>query len=475
MKLSIAFINDVHGYLEPHPELFFTGNGNVVKTAGGYSRIQTLIKSIRKDNPHSLVFDGGDTFHGTLPVVESKGEVLIPILNKIRFDAMVGHWDFAFGPQQLLHLSGQLSYPILGINVYNAQKERLLKPYSLQQLGEIKVATIGICSNIIDKTMPEQFSEGISVTTGIDELPKFIEEVRDEGADLVILLSHNGFPQDVKILSQVPGVDVCLSAHTHNRLFDPVLVDDTIVIQSGCHGSFLGHLELEIESKKIKSFNYQLREVQESLAPDEEVEGLLKAAQEPYQSLQKQIIGETSTVLHRYDTLNSSADHLLLSAVQAATKAEVCFSNGWRYGAPIPAGPITKWDIYNLAPMNPEISTVEITGSEITEMLEENLERTFSSDPLGQMGGYVKRCLGLTVFMRIENPKGSRIQQIFIGNEPLGKEKVYHAAFITSQGVSEKYGKNRQNTQIKLVEAVVSYLAMHCPFHVKNYQNFHLI
>ena len=111
MKLSIAFINDVHGYLELHPELFFTGNGNVVRTAGGYSRIQTLIKSIRKDNPYTLVFDGGDTFHGTLPVVESKGEVLIPILNEIRFDAMVGHWDFAFGPQQLLHLSGQLRGP----------------------------------------------------------------------------------------------------------------------------------------------------------------------------------------------------------------------------------------------------------------------------------------------------------------------------------------------------------------------------
>lgn len=474
MKLSIAFINDVHGYLEPHPELFFTGNGNVVKTAGGYSRIQTLIKSIRKDNPHTLVFDGGDTFHGTLPVVESKGEVLIPILNKIKFDAMVGHWDFAFGPQQLLHLSGQLSYPFLGINVYNAEKQRLLKPYSMQQLGEIKVATIGICSNIIDKTMPEQFSEGISVTSGIDELPKFIEEVKNQGADLVVLLSHNGFPQDVKILSEVPGVDVCLSAHTHNRLFDPVLVGDTIVIQTGCHGSFLGHLELEIESNKIKSFNYQLREVQESISPDQEIEGLIKAVQDQYKPLSEQIIGETLTVLHRYDTLNSSADHLLLSAVKTATNADVCFSNGWRYGVPIPVGPITKWDIYNLAPMDPEISTAEIMGSEIKEMLEENLERTFSSDPLSQMGGYVKRCLGLTVFIRIENPKGSRIQQIFVGNEPIKNEKVYYAGFITSQGLPEKYGKNRQ-THIKLVEAVVLYLSKHSPFQVNDYENFHLI
>ena len=86
MKLSIAYINDVHAYLEPHAELFYKDNGvETVETAGGYASIASVIKNIRNNNPNTLVFDGGDTFHGTLPVVESKGEALIPILNKLDF------------------------------------------------------------------------------------------------------------------------------------------------------------------------------------------------------------------------------------------------------------------------------------------------------------------------------------------------------------------------------------------------------
>ncbi|MDO8992913.1 MAG: bifunctional metallophosphatase/5'-nucleotidase, partial [Daejeonella sp.] len=114
MKLSIAYLNDVHGYMEPHPEVFFNAENRDIKTAGGYSRIYSMIKRIRKQNPNTLVFDGGDTFHGTLPLVESKGEAIIPVLNKIGFNAMAGHWDFAYGPDQLLNLNNQLSYPVLG-------------------------------------------------------------------------------------------------------------------------------------------------------------------------------------------------------------------------------------------------------------------------------------------------------------------------------------------------------------------------
>lgn len=160
MKLSIAYLNDIHGYLEPHPEVFFNAENREIKIAGGYSRIHSLINNIRKQNPNTLVFDGGDTFHGTLPVVKSKGEAIIPVLNKIGFNAMVGHWDFAYGPDQLLNLNRQLNYPVLGINVYASEGQLFLKPYIIVEVEKIKIAVIGICSNIIDKTMPEQFSRG---------------------------------------------------------------------------------------------------------------------------------------------------------------------------------------------------------------------------------------------------------------------------------------------------------------------------
>ena len=207
MKLSIAYLNDVHAYLEPHAEIFYKEDGKeTVETAGGYARIASVVKAIRSNNSNTLLFDGGDTFHGTLPVVESQGEALIPILNTLDFHAMVFHWDFAYGPAQLKKLAGQLSYPVLGINVYNEDGSLFFQPYIIKEIESVKIAVIGICSNIIDK-MPERFSEGLKITDGMNELPAVIEQVKAEGAEVFILLSHNGFPQDVELISKVAGIE----------------------------------------------------------------------------------------------------------------------------------------------------------------------------------------------------------------------------------------------------------------------------
>jgi hypothetical protein len=104
-------------------------------------------------------------------------------------------------------------------------------------------------------------------------------------------------------------------------------------------------------------------------------------------------------------------------------------------------------------------------GEELLEMLEENLERTFASDPYDQMGGYVKRGLGLTVYLKIENPAGQRIQQVFVGDEPLERSRIYQTAFVTEQGVPKTYGRNRSELQIHAVEAMQAYLAKHNPMH----------
>ena len=191
--------------------MFYHGGEEFTQTAGGYSRIASIVNDIRRSNHETLLFDGGDTFHGTVPVIQSKGEVLVPVLNKMGFSAMVGHWDFAYGPSQLKNLAQQLNYPVLAINVYNRKDNTLfLPPYIIIEVRDLKIAVIGICCNVIDKTMPARFSEGIKVTDGSEELPDYIQKVKEEGADMVFLLSHNGFPQDVWLLSKCKGVDVCL-------------------------------------------------------------------------------------------------------------------------------------------------------------------------------------------------------------------------------------------------------------------------
>jgi Cation transporter/ATPase, N-terminus len=86
-------------------------------------------------------------------------------------------------------------------------------------IGGLRIGLLGIASNIIDKTMPPSYSEGIYFTIGKDELPPIIDVLRvQEKVDLIVLVSHLGFAQDMKLLSDVHGIDICLSGHTHNRL-----------------------------------------------------------------------------------------------------------------------------------------------------------------------------------------------------------------------------------------------------------------
>jgi 2',3'-cyclic-nucleotide 2'-phosphodiesterase (5'-nucleotidase family) len=469
-SLTIVQMNDTHAYFDLHQELFWQGDHAEYRQAGGYARIATIVKQIRAESQSNCLFcDCGDTLHGTYPAVDTQGKAMIPVLNSLGLDAMTAHWEFAFGPKIFDQRIAELNYPMLAINVYSKSTKKLVyHPYSIKVIGRVKIGLIGIASNIVDKTMPPSFSEGIYFTLGKDELPPIIELLRiKEKVDLIVLISHLGFAQDMKLLSEVQGIDVCLSGHTHNRLYKPVLNGKTIVIQSGCHGSFLGRLDLEVDGSQIVDYRHRLIEVEATIQPDTLVAELVKQALEPYKDELAEVVGETSTALNRETTMETTMDNFLLQALLESTGAQMSFSNGWRYGAPIVPGNITLNDLYNIIPMNPPVSTIELSGEEIREMLEENLERTFSCDAYNQMGGYLKRCLGLNVYFKIENPSGLRIQKLFVGSEEIQADKYYSAAFVTMQGVPPKYGRNRLNQSIRIIDAMRKYLANHRPVHAE--------
>ncbi len=465
-SLTIVQLNDSHAYFDLHQEMFWQGGQAVYRPAGGYARMATLVKQLRAANQERVLFcDCGDTLYGTHPALKTQGQALIPILNSLGLDAMTAHWEFAYGPATFKQRAAELGYPMLAVNVYDrATKERIFPPYVVKEINGLRIGLVGIASNIVDKTMPPSYSEGLYFTLGREELSPIIDVLcTQEKVNLIVLISHLGFPQDMRLLSQVQGIDVCLSGHTHNRLYKPVLQGKTLVIQSGCHGSFLGRLDLEIEGGRVVDYRHQLIEVEANINPDPTIEDLTRQALAPYHEELITVVGETATALNRATMLEATMDNFLLQALLESTGAQLAFSNGWRFGAPIIPGEVTVNDLYNMIPMNPPISTVELTGEEIVAMLEENLERTFARDPYDQMGGYVKRGLGLNVYLKIENPPGQRIQQVFVGNEEVQPGRSYSTAFVTEQGVARKYGRQRENHPERAIDAMRAYLAKHRP------------
>ncbi len=462
-------INDTHGYLEPHPELFWQGGHAEYREAGGYARIRSIFDEARRGGSAAVfAFDNGDTFHGTFYAVESRGEAFIEPVNLLGLDAWTVHWDFAYGVERLAEIAARLNHPLLACNCYHKDSGELAYPArTIVERGGVRVGVIGIAATIIDKTMPANFSEGLRFTLGNEELPGHIRALREQdGVDLVVVLSHLGFPQDVKLAAEVPGIDVLLSGHTHNRMYEPRVVNGATIIQSGCHGSFVGRLDVDLADGAVKAIRHHLIPVDDAVTPDPAMARAVEKIVAPHRAHLAQVVGQTHTALNRNTFLEATMDNLLLRAIAEAASTRLAFSNGWRYGAPVPPGPVTLNDLWNIIPPNPPVSVVDLTGQELWDMLEENLERAIAADPYQQMGGYVKRCLGIQLYVKFENPAGSRIQQFFVEGDPLDLARSYPAAFVTTQGVPKKYGQNRRDLDIRAVDALRQYIMGHSPVSV---------
>ena len=176
-------MNDSHAYFDLHQEMFWQGDHAVYRPAGGYARIATIVKQIRAESQGRILFcDCGDTMHGTYPALDTQGQALIPILNSLGLDAMTAHWEFAYGPKIFNQRVAELNYPMLANNVYDkVTKKPVYQSYAIKEIGGLRIGLVGIASNIIDKTMPPSYSEGIYFTLGKDELPPIIDMLRIQG------------------------------------------------------------------------------------------------------------------------------------------------------------------------------------------------------------------------------------------------------------------------------------------------------
>ena len=459
-KVTLFQLNDTHGYLEAHPELSWTADGPALSILGGFARIAEVLNTARMESPGAvLAFDNGDTFHGTPALALSKGEAMLPVLNALGLSAMTGHWDFAYGPVQTAYLAGMLTYPFLAANCHAlTEAGPHFQATTVCRADNLSIGVIGVAATILDKTMPASFSEGLRFTDGIEETRAHATNLRAAGCDLIIVLSHLGLPQDCALAKAVDGLDVILSGHTHNRLEKPWIVNDTIIMQSGCHGSFLGRLDLTIGDGRITGYDHRLIPISADIAEDPDVAELVAQAIAPVAGMRAQIVGTTDRILHRGTCLDAPMDDVLLAAIAQAANTRIAFSNGWRYGAPIPIGPVTLHDLWCIIPTAPPVETVDLTGAEIIAMMEDNLEATFACDAFNQRGGYVKRFCGLSFNVKLENPVGHRIEQAFgPDNDCLDPKTTYRAAFVTQQGVPARYGRNRRRAGVAAVAALLSW------------------
>ncbi len=392
----------------------FVALANSYGRIGGLDRLATLAKSIRAERPdRTLFFDGGDTWQGSYTSLATDGADMVKVMNTLGIDAMTAHWEFTYGTERVEELVEELEFPFLAGNVRDTEwDEEVFQASATFERGGLQIAVIGQAFPYTPVANPRYKIPTWSF--GIQEklLQSRVSEARAAGADLVVLLSHNGFDVDRKLAGRVEGIDVILTGHTHDALPSAVEVGNTLLIASGSHGKFLSRLDLEVKDGRIADYRYRLIPVfADAIMPDPEVAAAIEAVRAPYETTLNKVLGHTENLLYRRGNFNGSFDDLICQALIEVRDAEIALSPGFRWGATLlPGQAITVDDLYSQTSITyPNAYRTEFTGAFLKEILEDVADNLFNPDPYYQQGGDMVRVGGLGYTIDIAKPIGQRI------------------------------------------------------------------
>jgi len=385
---------------------------------GGLDRVATVIKAIRADRPDAILLDGGDTWHGSYTCHHSQGQDMVNVMNALKTEAMTFHWEFTLGSDRVHEIIDTLPFPALGQNIFDAEWDEpadYFKPYTFFERGGSKIAVIGQAFPYMPIANPGWMFPEYSFGIRDENMQAMVDEVRGLGADLVVVLSHNGFDVDKKMASIVSGIDIILSGHTHDALPEPVLINETVIVASGSNGKFVSRVDLDVRNGKMMGFKHKLIPIfSDVITPDPDIAALIDEERAPYKSQLSEVIGQSQSLLYRRGNFNGTWDDLICQAMIEEREADISMSPGVRWGPSIlPGQDITREDIWNVTSMSyGKVYRTEMTGEFIHVILEDVADNLFNPDPYYQQGGDMVRIGGMGYRIDINKPQGKRISDL---------------------------------------------------------------
>ena len=384
---------------------------------GGLAHMATLIKAIRAERPkNTILVDVGDTWQGSLTSLKTQGEDMVDAMNSLGVEVMTGHWEFTYGSERVLELIDKLDFPFLAGNIRDTDfNEPVFESTKFFERGGVNVAIIGQAFPYSPIANPRYMMADWSFGIQEELIRDNVKAARQNGADLVVLASHNGFDVDRKLASRVDGIDVILTGHTHDAIPGVIKVNNTLLIATGSHGKFIGRLDLDVQNKKIKNYRYKLIPIfSDVITPDPEIDSLVKTIRAPHAEQLNEVLATTENTLYRRGTFNGTFDDLICQAIMQERDAEIALSPGFRWGRSIPPGSnITGDDLFSQTAITyPACYRNEMTGEFLKIILEDVADNLFNPDPYYQQGGDMVRVGGMGYSIDVSKPIGKRISNM---------------------------------------------------------------
>jgi 2',3'-cyclic-nucleotide 2'-phosphodiesterase (5'-nucleotidase family) len=481
--VTILHTTDLHAQLDPHDEFFYEGGRPVFKRRGGFATLRRMIDALRRQNPQgTLLVDGGDCFQGSAVAALSKGQAIVPLVNEMGYDLVLpGNWEVVYGKDMLIKNMGAYTARKICANMFHdgSLDDALLFPaFQLFTLGDARVGFIGYNDPLTPTRQSPAYSRGIRFTHPEADLARYVQILRGEkGCHVVFVLSHMGLAQQLNLANQpyAKGVDYVLGGDTHERIREPIAGAFCKVTEPGAFASFLGKLDLIVEAGAIKEQTYELLDVDpDRYGEDARMKTLVAAAREPYREDISQVIGATRTPLMRYYVIETSMDNVITDALMWKFKKDFVVSNGFRFCPPLVPPPggeakITKEFLWSMLPVESAIKDGVVSGQQILDWLENELENAFASDATKRFGGWFVRYKGLVVKFTIGNAQGSRVQEVKVRGEPLVPARRYTLVGCEREGDPDDTVCRIVNVadarrhDVTVHQVVTEYLATHSP------------
>lgn len=435
---------------------------------GGFAHLATLVKRIRAEHgqERTLLLDGGDTWQGSGTAYWTRGKDMVGACNQLGVDVMTGHWEFTYLDQEVIDnvkaFKGEFvaqnvrvkddsifDYPFEDYEDFNESTLHAFKPYTIREMGGVRVAVIGQAFPYTPIANPSRFIPHWTFGIRDAEMQKIVNQVREtEKPDVVAVISHNGMDVDVKMASVVSGIDVILGGHTHDGMPGALEVANpggkTLVTNAGSNGKFLGVMQLDVRDGKVRDYQYRLVPVfSNMIEPDKEMQAYIDQVRAPYLDTLREELAVADEVLYRRGNFNGTFDQIICDAQRVIGDAQISLSPGFRWGTTVlPGQAITMEHVLDQTCITyPETYVQEMTGEQIKLILEDVADNLFNKDPYYQQGGDMVRVGGLDYAIDPNGTVGKRVTEMRLDNgTAIEANKTYKVAGWATVG-SEAPGR----------------------------------
>jgi sulfur-oxidizing protein SoxB len=406
---------------------------------GGFAHLATLVKRLKTTRPGALLLDGGDTWQGSATSLWTNAQDMVDACKALTVDVMTGHWEFTYGMKRVKEIVDKDfkgSVDFVAQNVKTADfGDAVFAPYVMKEMNGVKVAIVGQAFPYTPIANPRYMVADWEFGIRDEDMQKAVDEARGKGAQVVVVISHNGMDVDLKMASRVRGIDAIFGGHTHDGVPVAVPVKNpggtTLVTNAGSNGKFLGVMDFEVKSGKVANFRYRLLPVFSNfLKPDPQMDALITRIRAPYEAKLNETLAVTDGLLYRRGNFNGSWDQLVCDALMDVQGAEIAFSPGFRWGTSLlPGQAITRELMMDqLAITYPYATVTPMTGETIKTVLEDVADNLFNPDPYYQQGGDMVRVGGLEYTMTPGEKMGARITDMRLNGKPIEAGKSYKVA-----------------------------------------------